>query len=68
MALGREVELGPGDIVLAGDPALHGPKGAHPQFSAHVCHGQMAVWMNVPLGMEISFSPGDIVRWGSSSP
>jgi len=29
MLLGREVDLGPGDIVLGGDPALS-PKGAQP--------------------------------------
>jgi len=38
MPLGRELGLGPGDIVLDGDPAI--PKGHSPQFSAHVCCGQ----------------------------
>jgi len=35
--LGTEVGLGPGDIVLDGDPAPHG-KG-HPYFSSHVYCG-----------------------------
>jgi len=34
MSLGREIGLGPGDIVLDGDPAPQ--KGHNPQFSAHV--------------------------------
>jgi len=39
MPLRMEVGLGPGYIVLDGDPAP--PKGAQfPKFSAHVCCGQ----------------------------
>jgi len=44
MALGMEVGLGPGDFVLDGDPPPLSKKGAEPQFSAHVCWGQMAVY------------------------
>jgi len=45
MKLGTEVGLGPGDIVLDGDPAPL-KKGAHqPPFSAHVRCGQTAGWM-----------------------
>jgi len=36
MKRGIEVGLGPGHIVLDGDQ-LPLPKGAQPQFSAHVC-------------------------------
>jgi len=36
-SLGTEVSLGPGDIVL--DRAQLSPKGARPQFSAHVYCG-----------------------------
>ena len=39
MPLGVEVDLGPGDFVLDGDPALPSPKKGTeppPQFSAHV--------------------------------
>jgi len=41
MKLGTEVGLGPGHIVLDGDPAPPPPKGhSAPQFSAHVYCGQ----------------------------
>ena len=38
-ALGMEVSLGPGHIVLNGDPATLPKKGQSPQFSAHVYCG-----------------------------
>jgi len=48
-------------------------RGTAPQFSAHICCGQMAGRIKMPLGMEVSLGPGDFVfrrlcvRWGSSS-
>jgi len=33
------------------------------QFSAHVCCGQTAEWIKMPLGTEVDLGPGDIVRW-----
>jgi len=42
MKLGMQVGLGPGHIVLDGDRAPPLPKGRSPQFSAHICCGQMA--------------------------
>ena len=42
MKLGMEVGLGPGYIVLDGDPAPIPQKGHSPQFMAHVCCGQTA--------------------------
>ena len=42
MALGMEVGLGPGHIVLDGDPAPLPKREHNPQFSAHVYCGQMA--------------------------
>jgi len=39
-----------------------------PPFSAHICCGQMAEWIKMPLGMEKGLGPGDCVRWGPSSP
>jgi len=39
MPLGTKVGLGPGHIVLHGDPAAR-IRGTDPQFSAHVCCGQ----------------------------
>jgi len=51
MPLGTEVGLGPGRIVLDGDPAP--PKrGTVPRISVHVYCGQMAGWMKMPLGTE----------------
>jgi len=43
-------------------------RGAAPQFSAHVCCGQMAAWIRMPLGMEIGLSPGDFVLDGTQPP
>jgi len=58
------VGLGPGHIVLDGEPAPLLEKGADPQFSAHFyCH-QMAGCINMPLGMEVGLSPGDFVLDG----
>jgi len=65
-----ETCLGPSQIVLHRDPTP--PKrGTAPKFLAHVCHGQVAGWIKVPLGMEVGLGPGDIVLdgdWESSSP
>ena len=58
-ATGKEVDLGPGHIVLHGGPAP--PKGHSPQFSAHVCCSQRVGWIKMPLGMEVGLGPGDIV-------
>jgi len=59
MKLGVQVGLGPGHIVLDGDPA------PHPQrtFSSHICCGQMDGWIKIPLGME-GLGPGDFVLDG----
>jgi len=40
MPLGTEVGLGPGHIVLGGEPAPHGKGYSIPHFSAHVYCGQ----------------------------
>jgi len=48
--LGREVGLGPSDIVLDGDPAPLPKKGAG--------------WSKMPLGMEVCFGAGHIVLHG----
>jgi len=51
MLLGMEIGLGPGRIMLDGDP----PKGAQrpAQFSAHDCCGQTAGWIKMPLGRDV---------------
>ena len=40
MPLGTKIGLGPGDIVLDGDPDSHPKRGTAPPFSAHVYCGQ----------------------------
>jgi len=59
MPRGKEVGLGPGHIVLDGDPAAPhpNPKGHSPQFLAHICCGQMAWWIKMPLGMQVGLGP-----------
>jgi len=56
-----EVGLSPGDFVFDGDPALLPKKGAEPQFPAHVCCGQTAAWIKMPLDAEVGLGPGDFV-------
>jgi len=69
MKLGIQVGLGPGHIVLDGDPAPPPPKGHGPQFLAHIRCGQMAAWIKMPLGMEVGLIPGDFcVRWDPDPP
>ena len=54
MKLDMEAGLGPGRIILDGDPAL--PKrGDSPQFSVHVYCDQPAGWIKMPLGTEVGF-------------
>jgi len=61
MKLGVEVGLSPGHIVLDGDPAPLPNRGTAPQFLAHVCCGQTAGWIKMPLGMEVGLGLGHIV-------
>jgi len=59
------ISLVPGHIVLDGDSAPLPQRDTTTQFSAHICCGQMVVWIKMPLGIE----PRRIcVRWGPSSP
>ena len=61
--------FGPGHIVLAGDPVPPPKRGTAPQFSAHICCGQMAAWIKMSLGMEVGIGPRRLcVRWGPRSP
>ena len=66
--LGTQVGLGPGHIVLGGDPAIPPLKGHSPQFSAHICCGQMAAWIKISLGMAVGLGPGDFVLDGEPAP
>jgi len=67
MKLGMHVGLGPGHIVLDGDPAPQKAGGA-PQFSAHVYCGQTAGCMKMALGVEVGLSPGDFMLDGDPLP
>jgi len=65
MALGTEVDLGPGDFVLDRDPAPPSQKGGGaPKFLAHVHCGQTAGWIKMVLGMEVGLSRSDFVLDG----
>ena len=71
MALGREVGLGPGHIVLDEDPAPL-PKeggGAPSPISTHFYCAQTVVCIKMPLGMQVGYRPQPsrlCVRWGPS--
>jgi len=66
--LGVQVGLGPGHILLDGDPASPPPKGHSPQFLAHICCGQMAAWIKMSLSMELGLGQGDFVLDGDPAP
>jgi len=66
MKLGMQVGLGPGHIVLHGDPAP--PMGTVPQFSVHVRCGETAGWIKMPLGTKVGLGPGDFVLDGDAVP
>jgi len=69
MKLGTQVGLVRGHIVLVGDPTARHPKEhSSPQFSAHICCGQMAGWIKMPLGRELGLGPSDIVLDGDQLP
>ena len=64
----RCMQVGPGHIVLDGDPALPA-KGHSPQFSANVRCDQTAGWIKMPLGMEVGLGPGDFaLDWDPAPP
>jgi len=62
-----QVDLGPGHIVLDADPAPLPQRGTT-QFSANIYCGQMAGWIEMPLGMEVDLGPGDFVLDGDPAP
>jgi len=68
MKLGMQVDLGPGHIVLDGDPAPLPKGGGRPQFLAHICCGQMAAGTKMLLDMEVGLGPGDFVLDGDPAP
>jgi len=64
MTLSTELGLGPGHIVLDGEPAPLPKKLADPQFSARFYCGQTTGCIKMPLGIEVGLSPGDFVLDG----
>jgi len=46
-------------------PSSPQESGTAPQFSAHICCGQMAGWIEMPVGREIGLGPSDIVSDGN---
>jgi len=74
MKLGMPVDLGPGHIALDWNPAElpSSKRGRSPQFSTHICCGQMAGmrWMDQDATWQGSRHQAKrhCVRWGPSSP
>ena len=77
MKLAMQVCLGPGHIVLDGDPPPLPQRETAPQFSAHFyCgqreifgpRGQTAAWIQIPLGTEVGLGLRDIVLDGDQLP
>ena len=46
------------------EPSSPPPKEHSPQFSAHICCGQIAAWIKMSHGMELGLGPGDFVLDG----
>jgi len=59
MPLGTEVDLGPGHIVLHGDPAP--PEWVQPPIFGLACFDRTVVWIG-------RVGPGDIVLYGDPAP
>ena len=62
-----KVGLGPGHIVLDGDPAPS-PKGHSPPIFGPYLLWPTARWIKMPLGTEVGLGPGDIVLDGDPAP
>ena len=70
MKLDMEIGLGPGDIVLDGDPAStkRGTARPPPHFSADVYCGQMIGWIKTAVATAVDLGPGHIMLDGSGDP
>ena len=67
MSLGMEVGLGPGHIVVDGDPATLPKKGAEPPiFGPFLVAKRLDIKM--ALGIEVGLGPGHIVLDGDPAP
>jgi len=66
MPLGTEVDLGPGDIVLDGDPAPpNGGRLSPLREFWPMYRGQTAAWIKMPLGTGVGIGTGHIVLHGN---
>jgi len=61
MKHGKQVSLGPGHIVLDGEPPPLPPNGRRPPIFGPYLLWQMAEWINMPLGMQVGLDPGDFL-------
>ena len=68
MALGMEVGLGPGHIVLDGHPAPLPKNEAKPLIFCPFLLWPTAGCIKMPLGMEVDLIPGDFVLDGDPAP
>jgi len=66
MPLGTEVGLGPGDLVLDGDPAA--PKKGHSTYTFRPMSIVTNGWIKMPLGTEVDLCPGHIMLDGAQIP
>ena len=62
MPLGMELDLGPGDFVLDGDPG----GGAPPQLWAHVHCGQTTGWIKIAL--VLYWDPAPLIKKAAEPP
>jgi len=67
MKLGMRVGLGPGHIVLDGDPAPLPHRGIAPQFSAHICCRKSG-WIKMVVGREVGLGRSGTVLDGDPAP
>jgi len=73
MKLGMQVGLGPGHIVLGGDPSATLPKRHIPPpiFGPYLLRlrpNGCSAWIKMSLGMELGLSPGDFALGGDPAP
>jgi len=64
MALGTEVGLGPGHIMLDGDTAPLPKREQRPKFLAYFYCGQTAGWIKMPLGTEVGVGHSNVALGG----
>jgi len=69
LKLGMQVGLGPGHMVLDGNPAPP-ERGINraAQFSARICCCQMAAWIKMPLGRQVCLGQATLCWMGTQLP